>query len=464
MASLIFPSSLSNVIIAAGVAHLEPEWNFSISNGTIQLNLKWHNANTGNLITMPPKLQVNQSTTSQRMPTIPKMHNADRQTTHPAYASVGVPSQNNCYSASLRKSKFRSSPVHHTPPRFQRKTDNTPKEYNNRNDSPNCSPILNNHIVQISDIEVPFSNSDKYAENTTCNEFSDSDGHNTVSNEDNGDHAHTYNDEFENSSHSYSSIVHSDLSHDANEDDSDESDVGPFSENILDQNSNFDEEKVDTNTFLSRLFTSNDNLIEGSYEPISYASLRDNVDTSCEPISYASLPDKVDTDKTIPPLSKIDTSFESSCDAKYTTRVSKIDTSFESPCDVEDTTHVSQTKQTIHTKLISNNHVNSVSGSYNAECGSEKCDTIVSECVDTGICATTSTSDGNTGETNNERNEPRMLTKDESRESIDSWSQHITEYLCSDENFSRIIGREWKKSLYHSGVLTMTMMCLFLKL
>ena len=353
MASLIFPSSLSNVIIAAGVAHLEPEWNFSISNGTIQLNLKWHNANTGNLITMPPKLQVNQSTTSQRMPTIPKMHNADRQTTHPAYASVGVQSQNNCYSASLRKSKFRSSPVHHTPPRFQRKTDNTPKEYDNRNDNPNCSPILNNHIVQISDIEVPFSNSDKYAENTTCNEFTDSNGHNTVSNEDNDDHAHTHNDEFENSSHSYSSIVHSDLSYDANEDDSDVSDVGPFSENILDQDSNFDEEKVDTNTFLSRLFTSNDNLIEGSYEPISYASL----------------PDNVDTDKTIP-LSKIDTSFESPCDAKDTTRVSKIDTSFESPCDVKDNTHVSQTKQTIHTKLISNNHVNSVSGSDNVECGS----------------------------------------------------------------------------------------------
>ena len=388
---------------------------------------------------MPPKIQVNQSNTSQHTTTIPKMYNVDRQTTNAAYNSVGVPSQQNLYSASLRKSKFRSSPVYHTPPRFQRKMNSASREYECKTENCNYHPILNDHIhvVHTSDFEVPLSKSDKRGEKTISNEITDNSGHNAASNVDNNDDVPSFDNDFENSFHSHSSQVHKDLSYDSNVNDSDVSNNGPLSENSFDQDTNLNEEKVDTNNFSSRLLKSNDSLIEGSYEHVPCVSS----------------PDNINTDKTIP--------------------VSKIDTSFKSPCDGKITTQLSQTKQLTRTNLISNNHVNNVSGSDNVVSDSIKYNSIAIECDDTVTCVTVSTSDGNTGQTddeqnevgigicaglhysnseintgepNNEVNEPRMLSKNESRESIDAWSKQITDYLCSDEHFSRIVDMEWKKT------------------
>ena len=55
-ASLRFPKYLSDLIIAKGIAHLEPEWNFSISNGKLSLNLTWSNVPTEHLILSPPPM------------------------------------------------------------------------------------------------------------------------------------------------------------------------------------------------------------------------------------------------------------------------------------------------------------------------------------------------------------------------------------------------------------------------
>ena len=55
-ASLRFPKYLSDLIIAKGIAHLEPEWNFSISNSKLSLNLTWSNVPTEHLILSPPPM------------------------------------------------------------------------------------------------------------------------------------------------------------------------------------------------------------------------------------------------------------------------------------------------------------------------------------------------------------------------------------------------------------------------
>lgn len=52
----VFPKYLSDLIIAKGIAHLEPEWNFSISNGKLSLNLTWSNVPTEHVILSPPPM------------------------------------------------------------------------------------------------------------------------------------------------------------------------------------------------------------------------------------------------------------------------------------------------------------------------------------------------------------------------------------------------------------------------
>ena len=55
-ASLRFPKYLSDLIVSKGIAHIEPEWNFSISNGKLSLNLVWSNVQTDHLLLSPPPL------------------------------------------------------------------------------------------------------------------------------------------------------------------------------------------------------------------------------------------------------------------------------------------------------------------------------------------------------------------------------------------------------------------------
>ena len=59
-ASLHFPKYLSDIIISKGVAHIEPEWNFTVSNGKFTLNLVWPNVSTDHLIMSPPPFQATQ--------------------------------------------------------------------------------------------------------------------------------------------------------------------------------------------------------------------------------------------------------------------------------------------------------------------------------------------------------------------------------------------------------------------
>ena len=55
-ASLHFPKYISDIIIAKGIAHLEPEWNFSVSNGKFSLSLVWSHVPTEHLILSPPPI------------------------------------------------------------------------------------------------------------------------------------------------------------------------------------------------------------------------------------------------------------------------------------------------------------------------------------------------------------------------------------------------------------------------
>jgi hypothetical protein len=112
-----------------------------------------------------------------------------------------------------------------------------------------------------------------------------------------------------------------------------------------------------------------------------------------------------------------------------------------------------QTDHIVEPLLISNNHAISISGSDSIECDSTKSDRIVAnEGNDTGTNGIYNNCDHSTGEIstskseNSETNEPRSLSKDESRESIDEWAVDITGYLRCNDDFSRIIDRGWQKS------------------
>ena len=54
--SLRFPTYLSDIIVSKGVGHIQPNWNFSLSNGSLSINLTWNNVPTENLILSPPPL------------------------------------------------------------------------------------------------------------------------------------------------------------------------------------------------------------------------------------------------------------------------------------------------------------------------------------------------------------------------------------------------------------------------
>ena len=54
MATLQFPVGISQCILSMGIAHLEPSWNFSVTQGKVTLNLSWDNVNTGQICPGPP--------------------------------------------------------------------------------------------------------------------------------------------------------------------------------------------------------------------------------------------------------------------------------------------------------------------------------------------------------------------------------------------------------------------------
>ena len=62
--SLRFPTYLSNIIVSKGVGHLEPNWNFSLSNNQLSIKLTWNNVPTESLILSPPPLAA----TAQNLP------------------------------------------------------------------------------------------------------------------------------------------------------------------------------------------------------------------------------------------------------------------------------------------------------------------------------------------------------------------------------------------------------------
>lgn len=54
MATLQFPVAISQCILSMGIAHLEPQWEFSVKSGNVTLNLTWEHVNTGTLAPGPP--------------------------------------------------------------------------------------------------------------------------------------------------------------------------------------------------------------------------------------------------------------------------------------------------------------------------------------------------------------------------------------------------------------------------
>ena len=329
------------MIIATGVAHLEPEWTFSFSKGTVELKLQWHNANTGRLLTMPPKIYTNQSNTSPDA--FPNMQNSHRQATNTVNSSVRASPSQYFYSSSLRQSKFRSNPSRHTPPRFQDKkyrinhsaTENiestrssnvisSAAENTNIEGSPISSAISDNDNTKMSDIEIRAYIHDK---THPC----DSPSHSVISDSDRFDDIHV--NEFADSYSNHSGSIHSDLSGSEHGNDN-LSNIDNQSDVCSDHDSTLNGDKTDSDIFSNMLCESDDD----TSNPIQYG-IAGNTDA--------------------PP-------FESeNYDPSHLGTMS------------DDQGTLYQTEHIDEPILISNNHAISISGSDSIECIPTESDSIV---------------------------------------------------------------------------------------
>ena len=54
MVTLNFPVGISQCLLSMGIAHAEPQWNFSVTSGKVTINLEWDHINTGTVKPGPP--------------------------------------------------------------------------------------------------------------------------------------------------------------------------------------------------------------------------------------------------------------------------------------------------------------------------------------------------------------------------------------------------------------------------
>ena len=118
MATLQFPVGISQCILSMGIAHLEPEWNFSITSGKVLLNLTWNQVNTGKLAPGPP----------------------------PGMAPVQHPLKPSYLSSPV----YRNNTARNMPPRFNKFSSRSERDVQWR-ENPSNNKILSNKISQISD-------------------------------------------------------------------------------------------------------------------------------------------------------------------------------------------------------------------------------------------------------------------------------------------------------------------------
>ena len=130
-ASLHFPKYISDIIIAKGIAHLEPEWNFSVSNGKFSLSLVWSHVPTEHLILSPPPIPA---------------------TRCPSYG----------FSNNMSSTNTNNSPVRNysnIPPRFLN------KRYKGRNEKPVGTSVLPNVYDQSLPVHMGYASRGNVNEN-----------------------------------------------------------------------------------------------------------------------------------------------------------------------------------------------------------------------------------------------------------------------------------------------------------
>ena len=130
-ASLHFPKYISDIIIAKGIAHLEPEWNFSVSNGKFSLSLVWSHVPTEHLILSPPPIPA---------------------TRCPSYGL-----SNNMSSTNTNNSPVRN--YSNIPPRFLN------KRYKGRNEKPVGTSVLPNVYDQSLPVHMGYASRGNVNEN-----------------------------------------------------------------------------------------------------------------------------------------------------------------------------------------------------------------------------------------------------------------------------------------------------------
>ena len=118
MATLQFPVGISQCILSMGIAHLEPEWNFSITSGKVLLNLTWNQVNTGKLAPGPP----------------------------PGMAPVQHPLKPSYLSSPV----YRNNTARNMPPRFNKFSSRSERDVQWR-ENPSTNKILSNKTSQNSD-------------------------------------------------------------------------------------------------------------------------------------------------------------------------------------------------------------------------------------------------------------------------------------------------------------------------
>jgi hypothetical protein len=160
MATLQFPIGISQCILSMGIAHLEPQWDFSVKSGKVTLNLTWEHVNTGTLAPGPPPgMKPVQHPLPQYNP-VPNMYY--KNTARARYVAPRF-SHNNSISRSDQDPQWRTTSQVlytdtsvenvHAVPKYGHRLNNhftsgcndiTSDEHNNTN---NCNELITNNIT-----------------------------------------------------------------------------------------------------------------------------------------------------------------------------------------------------------------------------------------------------------------------------------------------------------------------------
>lgn len=386
MATLQFPTGISQCLLSMGIAYTEPRWHFSVTAGKVALNLEWDGTNTGTLLPGPP----------------PEIH---KQYFYPSMKN-SRPVDN---SARYIPPRMRKSRYSHSSDIDNDWRSNSPATNMQKGNSTTCksqdTAIVSENHSQKAELGVHNDNSSDLSYNRAsavnkCKNVPSSSFDSDTVNKEKPIASLQSDIVVQSADYNITTSMHNDLSDSEHDTDDSKSD----NDSHVSYDSDIDSISSNTGT-LCKSDSECGNLSDNHVQ-LEHNKEEPNDISLCEtgsPISVCTLSEQ----KTV--------SYDP--------------------------------EPAVELLLITDNHVISISGCDSHVDGAMNSDLNVDN---VSKVTGTNSSEFHEGEIHkgeyHEINEPRILSKEESRESVTAWELEITKYLCSDDAFGPIIHRGWQKS------------------